>query len=197
MNGSIELESRPGRTRLRPRAAVHAHAAVSTGKRKGRRAVATVSPMRAPALAVATVAAAILGGAVALGIGKGTGWLDQGTKTVVVKAQASQPAALPAAATSNAGPLPGKGFDPQQIFAQRSPGVVTIFAYFGDPTAAATTQAQGSGFVISPKGYILTNSHVITNAGEGSSVRRRRASLRRVLRRRSRRGAAGRLGSLR
>jgi S1-C subfamily serine protease len=29
--------------------------------------------------------------------------------------------------------------------------------------------AQGSGFVVSPKGYILTNSHVITNAGEGGA----------------------------
>jgi S1-C subfamily serine protease len=48
--------------------------------------------------------------------------------------------------------------------------VVTVFAFFGDPSATATVQSQGSGFVISPQGYILTNSHVITNAGEGSSV---------------------------
>jgi 2-alkenal reductase len=127
--------------------------------------------MRLPALAVATVAAAALGGGVALGLGKGTGWLDQGTKTVVVRAAAPRTVALPASATSSAAPLPGKGFDPQRIFAERSPGVVTIFAYFGDPSSPATSVAQGSGFVISPKGYVLTNSHVITNAGDGASVR--------------------------
>jgi 2-alkenal reductase len=125
--------------------------------------------MRLPALVVATVVAAALGGGAALGIGKGAGWLDQGAKTVVVRAEAAQPAALPASATSKASPLPGKGFDPQQIFAERSPGVVTVFAYFGDPGSAAQI-SQGSGFVISPKGYILTSSHVITNAGEGSRV---------------------------
>jgi 2-alkenal reductase len=124
--------------------------------------------MRLPALAVATVVAAALGGGAALGIGKGAGWLDQGTKTVVVRAQAAQPAALPASAASKVSPLPGKGFDPQQIFAGRSPGVVTVFAYF-DPSSV-TQVSQGSGFVISPQGYILTNSHVITNAGEGSRV---------------------------
>jgi S1-C subfamily serine protease len=124
--------------------------------------------MRLPALAVATVVAAALGGGAALGIGKGAGWLDQGTKTVVVRAQAAQPPALPASAASKVSPLPGKGFDPQQIFAGRSPGVVTVFAYF-DPSSV-TQFSQGSGFVISPKGYILTNSHVITNAGEGSRV---------------------------
>jgi 2-alkenal reductase len=124
--------------------------------------------MRLPALAVATVAAAALGGGAALGIGQGAGWLDQGTKTVVVRAQAAQPAALPASAASKVSPLPGKGFDPQQIFAGRSPGVVTVFAYF-DPSSVVPV-SQGSGFVISPKGYILTNSHVITNAGEGSRV---------------------------
>jgi 2-alkenal reductase len=124
--------------------------------------------MRLPALAVATVVAAALGGGAALGIGKGAGWLDQGTKTVVVRAQAAQPAALPASAASKVSPLPGKGFAPQQIFAGRSPGVVTVFAYF-DPNSV-TQVSQGSGFVISPKGYILTNSHVITNAGEGSRV---------------------------
>ena len=127
--------------------------------------------MRLPALVVATVVAAVLGGGAALGIGKGTGWLDEGTKTVVVRAEAAGPAALPASATSNAAPLPGKGFDPQRIFADRSPGVVTIFAYFGDPSSRTTTISQGSGFVISSKGYVLTNSHVITNAGDGSRVK--------------------------
>jgi S1-C subfamily serine protease len=126
--------------------------------------------MRLPALAVVTVVAAVLGGGAALGIGKGTGWLDEGTKTVVVKAQPSQAASLPASATSKVLPLQGSSFDPQRIFAARSPGVVTIFAYFGDPKSEATERAQGSGFVISPKGYILTNSHVITNAGESSKV---------------------------
>ena len=48
---------------------------------------------------------------------------------------------------------------------------MTIFAYFGDPSSQATEISQGSGFVISPKGYILTNSHVITNAGEGAKVK--------------------------
>jgi S1-C subfamily serine protease len=125
--------------------------------------------MRLPALAVAIIVAAALGGGAALGIGKGAGWLDQGAKTVVVRAQGAQPVALPASATSNVSPLPGKGFDPERIFAGRSPGVVTIFAYFGDP-GPSTQISQGSGFVISPKGYVLTNSHVITNAGEGSRV---------------------------
>jgi S1-C subfamily serine protease len=47
--------------------------------------------------------------------------------------------------------------------------VVTIFAQRGTDPATAQL-AQGSGFVVSPKGYILTNSHVITDAGESTSV---------------------------
>ena len=124
--------------------------------------------MRAGRFAAVTIVAAVLGGGAALGIGKGAGWLGQGTRTVVVKAQTAAPAALPASATSKVAPIPGKKFDPERIFAERSPGVVTIFAYFGDPASQATQISQGSGFVISRKGYVLTNSHVITNAGESN-----------------------------
>jgi S1-C subfamily serine protease len=127
--------------------------------------------MRVGALAAVIVVAAVLGGGAALGIGKGAGWLDQGTETVVVNAPASQPASLPASASSTVPPLSGNGFDPRQIFAQRSPGVVTISAYFGDPSSEGTEVSQGSGFVISPTGYVLTNSHVITTAGEPGPFR--------------------------
>ncbi|CAN5242988.1 hypothetical protein BH18ACT12_BH18ACT12_12400 [soil metagenome] len=126
--------------------------------------------VRAGSLAAVAVVAAVLGGGAALAIGKGTGWLDQGTKTVVVRAQGSEPASLPSSASSKVPALPGKGFEPQRIFAQRSPGVVTIFAYFGDPAYVDTEISQGSGFVTSVKGYVLTNSHVITNAGESQNV---------------------------
>src|SRR5947208_13240926 len=128
--------------------------------------------MRAGSLAAVTVAAAVLGGGAALGIGKGAGWIGQRTRTVVVKAQTAAPAALPASASSKVAPISGKGFDPERIFAERSPGVVTIFAYFGDPASEATQVSQGSGFVTSSSGYVLTNSHVITTAGEPGPVRR-------------------------
>jgi 2-alkenal reductase len=127
--------------------------------------------MRAPALAALTVAAALLGGGSALGIGKSAGWFDPGTKTVVVRTGSSAPFSLPAAATSKVPALTGNRFEPAKIFASRSPGVVTIFAYFGNPASESTEISQGSGFVISRKGYVLTNSHVITNAGEGVAVR--------------------------
>jgi 2-alkenal reductase len=128
--------------------------------------------MRVGSIAAVAVVAAVLGGGAALGIGKGAGWLGQGTKTVVVRAQASQPTALPASATSKVAALPGKRFDPQRIFAERSPGVVTIFAYFGDPASEATLKSQGSGFITSSTGYVLTNSHVITTAGEPGPVQK-------------------------
>jgi S1-C subfamily serine protease len=128
--------------------------------------------VRVGQLVALTLVAAVLGGGAALAIGKGAGLFDEQSRTVVVNANtATAPAALPANATSNVAPLPGKGFSPERIFQQRSPGVVTVFAYFGDPSSQATEISQGSGFVISRKGYILTNSHVITNAGEGAALK--------------------------
>lgn len=122
-----------------------------------------------PFVALAVLVAALIGGIAAVAIGAGAGWIGKSTKTVVVNAQStSPPVALPAAVSNKAAPIPGNGFDPARLYRERAAGVVTIFAYFGDPADPSTDGAQGSGFVISSKGYILTNSHVITNAGSGN-----------------------------
>jgi S1-C subfamily serine protease len=123
--------------------------------------------VRSGPLAAVAVACAVLGGVVALAVGKVTGWTDSGSTTTVFRAApVEQPAASAAAAAvgPTARPLAGNGFSPSAIYARRSPGVVTIVADYGsDPE-----RAQGSGFVVSPKGYILTSSHVITSAGDGT-----------------------------
>ena len=128
--------------------------------------------MRAGPLAAIAVSCALLGAFAALGVGKLTGWSDGGSTSTVYRAapaQALPETAAPAAVGPAAKPLAGNGFDPRSIYAHRSPGVVTIYAEYGsDPLTART--AQGSGFVVSAKGYILTNSHVITDAGEARSV---------------------------
>src|SRR5213076_2744805 len=119
------------------------------------------------------IVAAVIGGISVLVVGKAAGWLTTGTKkTVIVQTPgvAEPVATSKSAAAPRAKPLVGNSFDPSQIYALRAPGVVTIYAISGNGGQSAQ-ESQGSGFVVSPKGYILTNSHVITNAGEGAKVK--------------------------
>jgi 2-alkenal reductase len=130
--------------------------------------------MRAWSLSLAA-AAAVLGAAGALAVAKGTGWL--GTTTNATYVIREQPSAAPAAVRSVARPLAGS-FEPARIYAQRAPGVVTVFAFFGGAQASSASESQGSGFVVSATGAILTNAHVITNAGDvppAADVKRARA----------------------
>jgi S1-C subfamily serine protease len=120
-----------------------------------------------PGVAAAiAVVAAVLGGVAALGVGVAAGWLG-GSETVVVQ-RVREGGEEQAVAARTARPLTGDAFDPAEIYRRRSPGVVTIYALFeGHAEGDEAAQAQGSGFVVSPDGYVLTNSHVITTAGEG------------------------------
>jgi S1-C subfamily serine protease len=62
-------------------------------------------------------------------------------------------------------------FDPQAVYQQAAPGVVTIRSIFsGGGTSllgGGRSAAQGSGFVISEAGEIATNAHVVTDGSAG------------------------------
>ncbi|HEY8192594.1 MAG TPA: trypsin-like peptidase domain-containing protein [Gaiellaceae bacterium] len=125
--------------------------------------------MRPSALAVLVLLAATAGGLISVIAADRTGLLDGGTETVFVTGSG---VALPVereieTPAGTAKPLAGNSFDPATIYQSRSGGVVTIYAYFDDRPPSERA-AQGSGFVISREGYILTSAHVVTTAGDGA-----------------------------
>ena len=114
--------------------------------------------MRPGVLAAVSLVAAALGAAAVLVVGSIGGWVGSerdAASTVVVSTITDG-----SATTASAPALLGNGFDPARIYASRSPGVVTIYSYF-----ANGQRAQGSGFVVSAEGHVLTNSHVVTDSG--------------------------------
>jgi S1-C subfamily serine protease len=119
--------------------------------------------VRPKAVAAIALVAALVGGVVsALLIAGGLG--GRSTETIVVPGDASVPIERRLPATG-AKPLLGNGFDPAAIYRSRSGGVVTIYAYF-DGRPEDEHAAQGSGFVVSGRGEILTSAHVVTTAGQ-------------------------------
>ena len=144
MDGTVVLESQPGRTLIRvvlgaaPTSIPAPEAEAEPFSRENGTGLATVSAMRAGALAAVSIVAACLGAVVVLVVGAATGWIDgdDGVRTVV----------LPTVPTeSGGGRADGRAVDrerlrPGRIYASRSEGVVTIYSYFGNGQ-----RAQGVG----------------------------------------------------
>jgi S1-C subfamily serine protease len=74
--------------------------------------------------------------------------------------------------STDSGPAPqvivnaaDSGFDAAKVYREAAPGVVTIRSVFGSAGAA-----EGSGFVLTTNGEIVTNAHVVTDASGGKRV---------------------------
>jgi S1-C subfamily serine protease len=120
-----------------------------------------------PSRAVGSIAAALLGGGVALVGAAALGKL--GDKTTIIREEVAPSSLAPAAFQT------GKRESINSIYRASAPGVVHIETttrvaqqddpFFGNPFGTAQTQrALGSGFVLDKAGHIVTNFHVVRGA---------------------------------
>jgi S1-C subfamily serine protease len=113
--------------------------------------------LRSPSRAAALVAAAVLGGGVALGGAAAFGKLGETKVVEMTQAAASEPVAFQKT----------RGETINEIYRAAAPGVVHITATGLTNDLFGGTQEQqsiGSGFVIDKAGHIVTNYHVVEGA---------------------------------
>jgi S1-C subfamily serine protease len=121
-----------------------------------------------PSRAAGPIAAAVLGGGVALGGAAALGKL--GGDTTIIREELTATPSAPASFQT------GRRESINEIYRTTAPGVVHIETtsrvagqpdpFFGNPfgTATQTQRALGSGFVIDRAGHIVTNFHVVRGA---------------------------------
>ena len=109
---------------------------------------------------LALVAAAALGGGVAVGAVALLGGLEGGETTVVTETAASE-----ATGTTT---TPARWMSVGEIYDNAAPGVVQITSTsnVGGDVVPSPASALGSGFVVDKAGHIVTNHHVIDGASQ-------------------------------
>jgi len=121
--------------------------------------------VRPSVVAALCVLAALAGAGGVLFAVESGGWAKGGAQTVLVREPLVRSSIPRTVVVSK--PVLSNGFKPQQIYAERASGVVTIYSYFGAKPGSSTLQ-EGSGFVVDRTGILLTAAHVIASS-DGSS----------------------------
>ena len=120
-----------------------------------------MAPPRTLSIAAALVVSALVGGLVAVGAVAALGGLDSTTTVVTETSAAASPRLAPASAD---------GMTVNQIYERAASGVVRINATNNSTSSNSNdpfgqNAALGSGFVIDKSGHIVTNYHVVRDAG--------------------------------